>query len=1129
MSFSAISGAQTLSPPDGVTLTSLETSRSRIENRQDLDADKKAIALASYDSAITALKNATLYTDNANEFKTLLKTSAVRVNEIEAEISELNDLPSVTLEDDMSDMNSQNLAELQQSLIIKETELRILRSGITDLTTELDALQNRRLIAPDEQVDVLSRIKDLSTRLLTTTDASEDIAKEAQLISLRSRLYARRAQSAMLEQEIASFAERQKQITANRELNQIRADRVSTEVEALQKLTGKKRLIDANSFTNKAEATAAELGDVSPLLIAYAQENIDIARSLNEIAQSSSQLPSLKAALRSQVDILDADLNTTASLIALGSLSRQSATMLRKLSKDIPSVKVIRADIKAVNEDITTATQSRLLAQDRLRKFLPNENELEFLVRQWEFTNPELPQVTSPEIGLLNMMYLERRDILTEVANAASERIDELNSLQIVQKTVLDKSRELANLLDQNLLWLPSIPSIKKGWPKKVIKGAFEVFNLKKVETVSKQLHIAGLQHIWLVALFVIGIIICYHQRSTLWKDIERRSRLVGRVQKDSHWHTPAVLVSCIIIALPLALIFTLFSLLLILSGSTDPFIGSLSSAFKYLAVFTLFFLSWRAWDRDLSLFDTHFNLPKSWRHVVNKQFRWFIPLTGTAGTLMVLTEGSSSANVHDGFSLFAFIIVATCLSVVFYNVLWKRRNSQDHILSADSSIGNYKTPLATFLISIPLLAAVLAGAGYYETTAELFYRFFISGCLLVGTYVAHGIVRRNIMVGKRRLSLRQAIERRDKAVKMRAQQAAAEERGETAPPPAVDYDQIDIESLNRQTLKLINTIFVIAFAALMWMIWSDLLPALTFFNNVELGHYMSVGTDGEEIITPITLWNVMQAVVISVLTVLTARNLPGLLDMFALNKMGFDAGSRYAIVTIMGYVIFGIGAFMALDRLGLQWSQLKWVITGLSVGIGLGLQKIIANFVSGLIILFERPVRLGDYVTIGEQSGTISRIQIRATTLMDLDNREILIPNEALISERVTNWTLSDSVTRLNLFIGIAYGSNTEQARDIMLNVLKADKIVLDTPPPRVLFIGFGDSSLDFELQVYLKKFEDRVPTRHSINMALNKALDKAGIEIPFPQRDLHIISDKTKTNAKAKPKKSSSKPKTA
>jgi len=206
----------------------------------------------------------------------------------------------------------------------------------------------------------------------------------------------------------------------------------------------------------------------------------------------------------------------------------------------------------------------------------------------------------------------------------------------------------------------------------------------------------------------------------------------------------------------------------------------------------------------------------------------------------------------------------------------------------------------------------------------------------------------------------------------------------------------------------------------------------------------------------------------------------------------------------------------------------LRWIATGLSVGIGFGLQKIIANFISGLIILFERPIRIGDYVTIGDQSGTVSRIQIRATTLKDLDNLEILIPNEALISERVTNWTLSSSVTRLIVPVGIAYGSDTDAAREIMLNAVRDLPKVLNTPSPNVLFMGFGDSSLDFEVRVFLSTFDDRVPMTHVVLTEINKALEAANISIPFPQRDLNIISQNIpveKLTGASKPSKSKGK----
>ncbi|MBL4870508.1 MAG: mechanosensitive ion channel family protein [Robiginitomaculum sp.] len=239
------------------------------------------------------------------------------------------------------------------------------------------------------------------------------------------------------------------------------------------------------------------------------------------------------------------------------------------------------------------------------------------------------------------------------------------------------------------------------------------------------------------------------------------------------------------------------------------------------------------------------------------------------------------------------------------------------------------------------------------------------------------------------------------------------------------------------------------------------------------------------------------------------------------------EQSSRFAIVTVLGYMIFIVGVLIAFDKLGTQWSQLQWIVAALSVGIGLGLQAIFANFVSGLIILFERPVRIGDYITVGDISGTVTRIQIRATTLMDLDNKEILIPNQELVSQQVVNWTLGNSVTRLKVKVGIAYGSDTKIAHAVMLDTVKQNPNVLTNPEPTALFLGFGDSTLDFEIRVFLRDFVQRYIVSHELHMALDSALREAGIEIAFPQRDLHIknLEDISPQNTKPKPKKKVSK----
>jgi potassium-dependent mechanosensitive channel len=198
----------------------------------------------------------------------------------------------------------------------------------------------------------------------------------------------------------------------------------------------------------------------------------------------------------------------------------------------------------------------------------------------------------------------------------------------------------------------------------------------------------------------------------------------------------------------------------------------------------------------------------------------------------------------------------------------------------------------------------------------------------------------------------------------------------------------------------------------------------------------------------------------------------------------------------------------IASNILGVSWSKAQWLVAALGVGLGFGLQEIVANFVSGLIVLGERPIRVGDVVTVGDVTGTVTSIRARATVMTDFDNKEMLIPNKAFITERVTNWTLSDQTTRLLIPVGVAYGTDPEQAQRVMLAAVESITDVMREPVPTVFFIGFGDSSLDFEIRAFVDAFSKRLRVRHEINVAVAHALAEAGIEIPFPQRDLHIRS---------------------
>ena len=227
------------------------------------------------------------------------------------------------------------------------------------------------------------------------------------------------------------------------------------------------------------------------------------------------------------------------------------------------------------------------------------------------------------------------------------------------------------------------------------------------------------------------------------------------------------------------------------------------------------------------------------------------------------------------------------------------------------------------------------------------------------------------------------------------------------------------------------------------------------------------------------------------------------------LAKTRMDRGAREALVTISGYIGAATAILLALAVAGVDFGSLAIIAGALSVGIGFGLQNIVNNFVSGLILLFERPIKTGDWVVVGDTQGYVKRISIRSTQIQTFDQADVIVPNSDLISNQVTNWMLRDPRGRIIVPMGVAYGSDTEQVREIMLKVAEEHPLVINNEPlleAKVLFRGFGDSSLNFELRCFIHYIDQLIQVTSDLNFAIDKAFREHGISIPFPQRDLHI-----------------------
>ena len=223
----------------------------------------------------------------------------------------------------------------------------------------------------------------------------------------------------------------------------------------------------------------------------------------------------------------------------------------------------------------------------------------------------------------------------------------------------------------------------------------------------------------------------------------------------------------------------------------------------------------------------------------------------------------------------------------------------------------------------------------------------------------------------------------------------------------------------------------------------------------------------------------------------------------------GASEGAAYAVGRIGQYVIIVGGILLGLDNVGIDMTALAALGAVVSVGIGFGLQNITQNFISGLILLIERPVQKGDFVELaGDTEGQVVSIEMRATRVITRDGISVIVPNSKLISDEVRNLSAPTSVSRLRVSVGVAYGSDVKRGRDVLEQVAEADGRVLDSPEPAALFRDFGDSSLDFELCVWLSDPQTRPRVGSDLRFAIDRAFRDNGIQIPFPQRDLHLIS---------------------
>ncbi|MFT5730017.1 MAG: potassium efflux system protein [Desulforhopalus sp.] len=241
----------------------------------------------------------------------------------------------------------------------------------------------------------------------------------------------------------------------------------------------------------------------------------------------------------------------------------------------------------------------------------------------------------------------------------------------------------------------------------------------------------------------------------------------------------------------------------------------------------------------------------------------------------------------------------------------------------------------------------------------------------------------------------------------------------------------------------------------------------------------------------------------------LNESNHKGILKQTILPAYGIDIGVQFSIIRLVSYFVSLIVFIVLLSVLGIELTKLTIFGSALGIGVGFGLQAVVNNFVSGLILLFERPIKIGDTVQISNEIGVVQNVGLRATVIQTFGNAEIVIPNSDLVTGQVINWSLTEKRVRLDIPVGVSYSSDVDQVLEILQELGYEHPLVMSQPPPKSLFLGFGDNSLNFELRVWLNNYIDKFDVLSELNREIEYEFSQKGIKIPYPQRDLHLKSN--------------------
>ena len=1060
-----------------------KTLKSELAEAQKLpDGDEKTNNVATIQASLDFLQQIQTQQKNNNDLQdTLIDADS----EIQKNSADLQNLKKQLSTPSNTDYASQSLANLQAQVEKLTNQQQDAQSALSAVNTQLAGQSSVSERAQTALTDNVKRTQELNQKLADPTTNSllkQQIQLELQLIELKNTY----------NQVLLKNSDQLTVLYQSRyELLNARVQALQKQIAAIQDVINQKNLAKTQNQVEQAQQQSQNV-EQNPLIQKELNLNAQLSQYLLEQTEKTNTLTQDELRMRNVLDNLtqtqrtiDEQISALQGTLVLSRIIQQQKQKLptnlniQGLSKQI-------ADLRVQIFDITQKRNELYDIDAYISKIEQDENK--------SFTPAEKAQLTN--------LLTERRKVASDLIKSLNNQLNLAISLELTQQQITQISDQIQSKLDQQSFWVKSNNPINLDWFKKLpmsLKAQFDGIGKK----LGFPTNFDNLPYLlaYVFILFVIGGVILKFKNA-----IKQRLAVINgeinTLRSDSQWHTPLALFYTAFLSLSGTLWFLAACQLLgffFVKNPQEFWEWSLS-----MAGYWWFFSFILATLRPNGIVVRHFGFSQesaaNIQDVTKRIIVSVVLLLNTSIFSNVMDSGLANDVLGEINTIVALIF---CIAIIAPRFI--RTEKSFNLNDTDQRDKKIFKLVRILLQLVPIILIVLIAVGYYYTALNLITH-------LINTYIAWVVwsfvrytIYRGITVASRRLAYRRLQEKRQQKQQDNPEASKSDE--------VVINEQEEGLALNdvrNQLLRFADLFIWTALFAILYYVWSDLVTVVSYLRDITLWQQTST-TEAGVVTETISLFNLIVALIIVVITYILVRNIQGILEVLIFSRVKLSQGTPYTITTLLTYALVAVGGAWAFSTLGMSWSKLQWLFAALSVGLGFGMQEIFANFVSGIILLFERPIRVGDTVTINDVTGTVAKIRIRAITMIDPDRKEVIVPNKSFVTGQVTNWALSNTVTRLVVSVGVAYGSDLELVKRLLLQAANELPTVLRDPEPRALFLNFGASTLDHELRVYVGQVADRNDTLDALNRRVNELFAENNIDIAFNQLDIFIKNKDT------------------